>query len=122
MTRLRNCWDVTTLLTLAVLGQLAYFVFGNCGGIYYYAALAGMSMTGGHGNVIGAFQFMCAISRGSRTLAVLAHEMQKEIDIGEHPEVVRDYYARLHAVAVEVAEAREPGVIRRAWEMRQKRE
>jgi hypothetical protein len=52
-------------------------------------------------------------------LAFLAHQMQREVDDGEHMEAIRLHYAHLHGIVTTEAESREPGVIRRAWQLRE---
>ena len=114
LTPLRRVYELASLAAVAVVGQLVAVAFGDCGGVYYYAALAGLST--GYG-VVGSVVAMWKI-RDPLVLAQLAYQMQREVDDGEHVEALRAYYAHLHGITVAAAEACEPGVIRRAWTAR----
>ena len=114
--RFHQLYELVSLLLVAVFGQLAVLIFGDCGGVYYYAAMAGLTVGWG---VIGAVAAMRRI-RDPLWLAHLAHQMQREAEDTGRIETIRDYYVQLHEVAVAEAERREPGVVRRAWEVRAK--
>lgn len=106
------------LLVLAVVGQLATLLIGDCAAVYYYAAMGGMS--NGEWPVLAAFLMMWKITWDPLYLAALGFQMRRELTDGEHSnEGILDHYARLADIVEAEAERREPGVVRRAWTWRQ---
>jgi hypothetical protein len=118
MRLIRRAYDLFSLASLVVVGQLAGLIVGDCGWVYYYAGMLGLGT--GYG-LVGALHMMRKIGREPVFLAHLAFQMRREVDEGEHPDVVRAHYARLSGVVEAEAETREPGVVRRAWAEREAR-
>lgn len=126
--RIRFAFDIAYLAIFVVLGNLAILLFGDCGAIYYYAAMAGLSSSrftdeseGDRLHWWAAPFFSFVAMRKIREplfLAQLAFQMRREVEEGEHTDAVRAHYARLSRVTEEEAESRQPGVVRLAWEAR----
>ena len=112
----RKVYELVSLASVVVVGQLVALVLGDCGWVYYYAALAGLNT--GYG-LVGSVYMMRKI-RDPLWLAQLAHQMQREVDDGEHVDAIQMHYVHLHEITVAEAENREPGVVRRAWDLRNK--